>query len=416
MPSLDIGGLARRIPSRYPFQLVDRVLEHEPEGRLLATKAVTGSEEFFLGHFPGAPVMPGVLLLEGLAQAAGLFLLHDAEDPARREIHVLGFDDAKFRRPVTPGDRLYLEVRLLHRRGALARFQGLVRVGEQRVAEARILLQARALEAPAIDASARVARGAVLGERVRIGPYCVVGPRVRLGADTVLESHVVIDGDTVVGKGNRFFPFCSIGLAPQDLKYRGEPSRLEIGDGNRFREFVTVNRGTQGGGNLTRIGNDNLFMTEVHVAHDCQVGSHAIFGNAATLAGHVTVEDWAIVNAFSGVHQFCRVGEHAFVGGFTVATKDVLPFSRTVGNPARIYGVNSIGLTRRGFSPQAMAGVRSAFRALLQSRLNTTEALAALEAQGPLGPEARVIVDFIRSSQRGVILKRRRRPDAAPPE
>jgi UDP-N-acetylglucosamine acyltransferase len=157
-------------------------------------------------------------------------------------------------------------------------------------------------------------------------------------------------------------------------------------------------------------------MTEVHVAHDCQVGSHAIFGNAATLAGHVTVEDWAIVNAFSGVHQFCRVGEHAFVGGFTVATKDVLPFSRTVGNPARIYGVNSIGLTRRGFSPQAMAGVRSAFRVLLQSRLNTTEALAALEAQGPLGPEARVIVDFIRSSQRGVILKRRRRPDAAPPE
>jgi UDP-N-acetylglucosamine acyltransferase len=414
MRTIDIGGLARRIHSQYPFWLVDRVIEHDPSGRLVATKAVSGSEEFFLGHFPGAPVMPGVLLLEGLAQAAGIWLLEESKDPASREIQVVGIDGAKFRRPVAPGDRLVLEVQLLRRRGGLARFDGTVRVGEQRVAEAQILLQTQSQRSPLVDPSSRVAQGAILGPGVRVGPFCIVGPAVRIGAETELESHVVIEGDTTIGEMNRFSPFASIGLAPQDLKYRGEPSRLVIGDRNLFREFVTVNRGTAGGGNVTTIGSGNLFMTEAHVAHDCQVGDHTVFGNAATLAGHVSVEDWAIVNAFSGVHQFCRVGAYAFVGGFTVVTKDVLPFSKTVGNPARIYGVNAIGLGRRGFSREALAEIRAAFRLLLQSRLNTTEALERLEAGGPLGPDVRQIVDFIRSSERGVILKRRRRGDDAP--
>jgi UDP-N-acetylglucosamine acyltransferase len=414
MRTIDIGGLARRIHSQYPFSLVDRVLEHDSSGRLVATKAVSGSEEFFLGHFPGAPVMPGVLLLEGLAQAAGIWLLEESPDPSGREIQVVGIDGAKFRRPVTPGDLLVLEVRLLRRRGGLARFDGAVRVGDQRVAEAKILLQMQSLDQPQIDPSSRVASGAILGPGVRVGPFCVVGPAVRLGPGTVLESHVVVGGDTTIGSQNRFSPFASIGLAPQDLKYRGEPSRLVIGDRNVFREFVTVNRGTAGGGNVTTVGSDNLFMTEAHIAHDCRVGDHTVFGNAATLAGHVSVEDWALVNAFSGVHQFCRVGAYAFVGGFTVVTKDVLPFSKTVGNPARIYGVNSIGLARRGFSREAVAGIRAAYRLLLQSRLNTTLALERLEREGPVGPEVRQIVDFIRSSERGVILKRRpKRDDAA---
>jgi UDP-N-acetylglucosamine acyltransferase len=410
MRTIDIGGLARRIHSQYPFWLVDRVIEHDPSGRLVATKAVSGSEEFFLGHFPGAPVMPGVLLLEGLAQAAGIWLLDESADPSR-DIQVVGIDQAKFRRPVTPGDRLVLEVRLLRRHGGLHRFGGTVRVDEQRVAEAIILLRTQPSGTPQVDPTSRVATGAVLGPGVRVGPFCIIGPSVRVGPGTVIESHVVIEGDTTIGSHNRFSPFASIGLAPQDLKYRGEPSRLVIGDRNLFREFVTVNRGTAGGGNVTTIGSDNLFMTEAHVAHDCQVGDHTVFGNAATLAGHVSVEDWAIVNAFSGVHQFCRVGAYAFVGGFTVVTKDVLPFSKTVGNPARIYGVNAIGLERRGFSREAVAAIRGAYRLLLQSRLNTTLALERLEAEGPLSPDVRQIVDFIRSSERGVILKRRRRGD-----
>jgi UDP-N-acetylglucosamine acyltransferase len=254
-----------------------------------------------------------------------------------------------------------------------------------------------------------VAPGAELGAGVKVGPYCLVGARVRLGRRTVLDSHVVMDGDTTVGEANRFYPFASIGLAPQDLKYRGEDSRVVIGDRNVFREFVTVHRGTRGGGSLTRIGSDGLFMTEAHVAHDCLVGDHTIFANAATLAGHVEVGEWVTIGAFSGIHQFCRVGVHAFIGGYTVVTKDVLPYSKTVGNRACIYGINAIGLNRRGFPREAIEAIRRAYRVLLQSRLNTSAAVARLAAEGAGTAEVRQIVEFIRSSKRGVILKRHRR-------
>jgi UDP-N-acetylglucosamine acyltransferase len=411
---VDIAGLVRQIPSQYPFVLVDRVLEHDPEGGLVALKNLTGSEQFFEGHFPGAPVMPGVLLMECLAQAAGIWLLKDAPDPGRVEVHVVGIDDAKFRRPAVPGDQLRLEIRVLHRRGALCRVRGEVRSGEHRIAEARLLLQVASVPAPQVDPTARVAAGAELAAGVRVGPFCIVGPQVKLGPGTVLDSHVVIDGDTVLGAGNRLYPFCSVGLAPQDLKYVGEPSRVVIGDRNSIREGVTIHRGTRGGGGVTWIGSENLLMAYAHVAHDCVVGNHAILGNMATLAGHVDIADWASVGAFSGVHQFCRVGVHAFVGGYTVATKDVLPYSKTVGNRARIYGVNTVGLTRRGFTAETIALIRRAYRTLLQSGLNTSQAVERLEAEGGDSNEIRTITDFIRSSKRGVILKRSRR--AAPDE
>jgi len=407
--AIDVAGLVRQIPTHYPFVLVDRVLEHDPRGRLVAIKNVTGSEEFFEGHFPGAPVMPGVLLMESLAQAAGIWLLQDAADPRRLEVHVVGIDQAKFRRPALPGDQLRLEITVLKRRGPLCRVRGEVRSGENRVAEANLLLRVAALEPPGVDPTARVAREAVLGAGVEIGPYSVVGPQVRIGARTVLASHVVVDGDTEVGRDNRLYPFCSVGLAPQDKKYQGEHTRLVIGDRNVVRECVTIQPGTAGGGGLTRIGSDNLFMAYAHVAHDCLVGDHTIFANGATLAGHVEVADWVTIGAYSGVHQFCRVGTHAFVGGYTVATKDVLPYSKTVGNRACIYGVNTIGLTRRGFPAETIAAIRRAFRVLLQSRLNTSEAVARLEAEGSPHAEVRRIVEFIRSARRGVILKRHSR-------
>ena len=404
--SIDIASLVRQIPTQYPFVLVDRIVEHDPAGRIVAVKNVTGSEEFFQGHFPGQPVMPGVLLMEGLAQAAGIWLLKDAPDPRRLEVHVVGIDEAKFRRPAVPGDQLRLEVSVLHRRGALCRVKGEVKAGEHRVAEARLLLQVATLPAPAVDATARVDPKAVLGPGVKVGAYSVVGPEVKIGANTVVEAHVVIDGDTTIGRDNHFFPFSSVGLGPQDLKYHGEPTRLEMGDGNVVREFVTLHRGTAGGGGVTRIGSRNLFMAYAHVAHDCRVGSQTIFANGATLAGHVEVADFTTIGAFSGVHQFCRVGVHAFLGGYTVATKDVLPYSKTVGNRARIYGVNTIGLSRRGFGPEQIAAIRGAYRVLLQSRLNTSEAVARLEAETPLPPEVLEIVRFIKTAQRGVILRR----------
>lgn len=393
------------IPSPYPFVLVDRVLEHDPDGRLVAVKNVTGSEEFFQGHFPGQPVMPGVLLIEGLAQAASLWLLQDAPDPRRLEVHLVGIDAAKFRRPAVPGDQLRLEVKVLRRRGALCKVRGEVRSGEHRVAEANLLLQVATLPPASIDETARVAPEAQLAPNVRVGAYAVIGPQVRVGRGTVIEAHAVIDGDTVIGERNHFYPFCSVGLAPQDLKYKGEPTRLVIGDGNVVREFATIHRGTAGGGGLTRIGNENLFMAYSHVAHDCQVGNHTIFANGATLAGHVEVGDYVTIGAYSAVHQFCRVGPHGFMGGYTVATKDVLPFSKTVGNRACIYGVNTLGLTRRGFSPETIAAIRQAFRVLLQTRLNTTAALERLERE-PSVPEVRQLIEFIRAARRGVVLKR----------
>jgi UDP-N-acetylglucosamine acyltransferase len=414
-PHIDIGRLVRQIPSQYPFVLVDRVLEHDPGGRLVAIKNVTGSEEFFEGHFPGEPVMPGVLLMESLAQAAGLWLLHGVPDPQRLEVHLVGIDEAKFRRPAVPGDQLHLEIKVLHRRGALCRVRGDVRSGPHRVAEARLLLQVRELK-QSIHPTAIVSPKARLGARVHVGAYSVVEADVELGEGTVVGEHVVVGGPTRIGRDCHLYPYGSVGLPPQDLKYHGEKTTLEIGDRNVIREFVTLHRGTAVGGGITRIGSDNLFMAYTHVAHDCTVGDHTIFANAATLAGHVEVHDWSTIGAFSGVHQFCRVGVHAFVGGYTVATKDVLPYSKTVGNRACIYGVNSLGLQRRGFSAPTISAIRQAYRTLLQSRLNTSAALARLEASGPHPPEVKLLLDFIRSSKRGVILKRHRRAPAAPEE
>jgi UDP-N-acetylglucosamine acyltransferase len=403
----EIGRLVRQIPTQYPFVLVDRILEHDEGGRLVASKNVSGTEDFFVGHFPGQPVMPGVLLMESLAQAAGIWLLKTAPDPREVEIRVVGIDEAKFRRPVVPGDHLRLEVQLVHRRGDLCRFRGEVRVGEARAAEARLLLQVASLPPPAVDPLARVASGAVLEPGVRVGPFCVVGAGVRLGQGSVLVSHVVVDGDTRVGDHNRFFPFSSVGLVPQDLKYRGEPTRVEIGARNTFREGSTVHRGTEGGGGLTRIGSDNLFMAQSHVAHDCHVGDHTVFANGAALSGHVEIQDWAILGGMAGVHQFCRVGVHAFMGGATVATRDVLPYSMTVGDRARVFGLNLVGLRRRGMPPEAIAALRQAYRVLLQSRLPLAAALRRLESEGPHTPEVASLVAFIRTSKRGVVMRRR---------
>jgi len=239
----------------------------------------------------------------------------------------------------------------------------------------------------------------VVGPHVTIGPNVVIGRHCKVGASSVIDGHTEIGDDTDI------FPFASIGLAPQDLKFRGEPTRLVIGQNNVFREFVTIHRGTAGGGGVTTIGHHNLFMAYAHVAHDCHVGDYTIFGNGATLGGHVTVEDYATISAYSGVHQFCRVGQHAFIGGYTVVTRDALPYAKTVGNRARIYGVNSIGLARRGFSPELIGKLRRAYRQLVQH--NTSRALELIERDPTLAaPEVRYLVGFITSARRGVILRR----------
>jgi len=253
-----------------------------------------------------------------------------------------------------------------------------------------------------IHSTAIVSPGAMIGAAVQIGPYCCIGDDVTIGDDCQLDSHVVIEGPTVIGSSNRFFPFCVIGVQPQDLKFHGEQTYLTIGSHNQFREYVNVHRGTLGGGAHTRIGDHNFFMVSAHVAHDCVLGSHIIMANGATLAGHVTIEDHATIGAFSGVHQFCRVGQHGYVGGYSVITKDVLPYSKTVSDRnTQAYGVNTIGLERKGFTPDQLRNIKSAFRLLLQSKLNTSQALEAIRQQAP-APEVEVLLRFIETSERGV--------------
>ncbi len=224
-----------------------------------------------------------------------------------------------------------------------------------------------------------------------------------IGAGSSVGPHAVLEGRTAIGPRCRIHASASIGGDPQDLKFKGEPTRLTIGSDNTFREFVTVNRGTEGGGGVTRIGSSNLFMAYAHVAHDCVVGDHTIFANAATLAGHVLVEDHAIISAFSAVHQHCRVGRHGFVGGFTVVTKDALPFVKVVGNRAKPYGINTVGLERKGFSAETIRNLKAAYRILFQSGLNTTQAIERIQAELADDEECRYLVTFIRASSRGII-------------
>jgi UDP-N-acetylglucosamine acyltransferase len=322
--------------------------------------------------------------------------------------YLRGVDNAKFRRQVVPGDRLTLDVTLGARRARLARAHAVASIDEMVVAEAELVMgivPAASRRDVSIHPAAIVHEGAQLGPGTAVGPYAVVGPHVRMGAGCKVGASAVVDGSTEMGDGNEIFPFASIGLIPQDLKFRGEPTRLVIGSRNVFREFVTIHRGTEGGGGLTRIGDRNVFMAYAHIAHDCHVGNDTIFGNAATLGGHVTVEDFATISAFSGVHQFCRVGQHAFVGGYSVITKDALPYAKSVGNRARLYGLNTIGLERRQFSRDSISKLRRAFRYLLHS--NTSRALAQIERDPSLHcAEVQYLVEFIRTSSRGVGLRR----------
>jgi UDP-N-acetylglucosamine acyltransferase len=255
-----------------------------------------------------------------------------------------------------------------------------------------------------VHATAIIDPRARLHPTCQIGPYCTIGPDVELGEACELISHVALEGPTKIGAHNTFFPFSSIGLAPQDLTYAGEPTRLEIGDHNTVREFVTINRGTVKGGGSTRVGNHNLIMAYVHIAHDCQIGNHIIMANAATLGGHVTVGDWANVGALCPVHHFVRIGTYSIVGGGSTITRDVLPFSKTSAERGtQAYGLNAVGLERRGFSKERIKKLHHAYKLLLASKLNTSQALDKLKSESDLGEDVELLIHFIESSDRGVI-------------
>ena len=403
------------LPHRYPFLLIDRVLEFEPQKRVVAIKNVTMNEPFFQGHFPGAPIMPGVLVIEAMAQAGAVLLLSELEDRHSKLAVFTGIDGAKFRRSITPGDQIRIEVSVVSFRPRAGKMEGKAYIDGKLACEATLtcMIVPRRQESKEgarffrgspvnIHPSAVIAEDARIPKSCTIGPYCTIGPEVELGEDCTLISHVVIDGRTRIGARNIFYPFGAIGLAPQDLKYAGEPTATEIGDGNTIRECVTISRGTTGGGGVTRLGSGNLLMAYAHIGHDSQVGSHCILANNATLAGHVVIEDHVTLGAFCPVHQHCVVGAYSFIGGGTIVTQDVLPFSLTSSKREnRAFGINKIGLERRGFSPERLQQLQKAYRVLLAAKLNTTQALEKMRTLP--GDDVALLVSFIEHSKRGVI-------------
>jgi UDP-N-acetylglucosamine acyltransferase len=255
-----------------------------------------------------------------------------------------------------------------------------------------------------VHKTAIVDRNADISESADIGPFCVIGSDVEIGARTRLMANVYVEGPIHIGEDNLFYPYSTVGVAPQDLKYRGERSATDIGHRNRIREFVTIHRGTEYGGMITRIGDDNLLMAYVHVAHDVQIGSHTVLSNAVTFGGHVRVDDWAVIGASTGVHQFCQIGRHAMIGGYSVITQDVLPFATVVTQrEAKVYGANATGLERRGFTAEAVDALHKAFRLLTRSGLNTTQAVERIRAEVPMLDEVEELLAFIETSQRGFV-------------
>ncbi len=369
------------------------MLEVEPGVRAVGTKLVSANEPYFAGHFPGTPILPGVLLCEALVQL-GSEIAGD-EGPLR----LLAVEKARFRRPVVPGDTLHLEVTCTAP-GPPWRLRGVATAGEVLVAEVEFAAARPA--GPRVHPTASVARGADLDDGVVVGAYAVVGPHVRVGRDSTIGPHAVVDGRTTLGARTQVFQFASVGTRPQDQKYRGEPSRLEMGEGCIVREYVSINPGTEAGAMVTRIGRGCLFMVSAHVAHDCTVGDHVILANGAALGGHVVVEDYGIVGGLAGLHQYVRVGESALCAAGAMVSMDVPPFCVAAGDRARLHGLNNVGLRRRGFSQEAMRALKHAYRLLFQPSCTRREAMVRVQAELGQVPEVARLLRFLADSRRGV--------------
>ncbi len=401
-----IEEIMQLLPHRYPFLLVDKVIAFESGQSITALKNITRNEEFFEGHFPGKAVMPGVLIIEALAQTAGILAYKFTDLKPDTSLFYLGtINEARFKKMVVPGDQLRLHVNILKRKKNVWKFECEATVdGELACSAEMTCIDQPITNRSLISNLATIAPTATIGQNVKIDANSYIGDDVEIGDDCVIGPNVVISGPTVIGKGNQFFQFCSIGADPQDKKFYGEKnSSLIIGDNNIFREGCTIHRGTENSGSVTKIGNNNMFMVNTHVAHDCEVGDNSVFSNAASIAGHVKVGNWVNMGGFVGVHQFCHIGDHSFCAGGAMIGKDVAPYITVSGYPAQSYGLNMVGLERRNFDPQVIENLKQAYKTLFRKGLTLSQAIEQLEPLIQSCAEVKNMVDFISKSERGIV-------------
>jgi len=406
MTVLDIKDIAKLIPHRYPFLLVDKVIELEDGKRAVAIKNVTMNEPFFQGHFPNHPIMPGVLIVEALAQVGVVMALRVPANEGKL-VYFAGIDKVRFRRPVVPGDQLRLEVETLWVKGRLGKMSGKASVNGELAVDGEFMFSLADREAGGvtIHPTAQIHSSSKLGKNVEIGPHTVIGPEVTIGENTKIEANCVIARWTTIGKNNHIQNGTTIGVPPQDVKYKGEKGEVIIGDNNIIREYVTIHL-PSGEGNKTEIGNDNFIMVHAHIPHNCNIGNQVVVGGYVGLAGYTQIDDQAIIGGMAGIHQFVRIGRLAMVGAQSKVLRDVPPFMIIDGNPAQVRSVNAIGLQRRGISNETQAEIKKAFKLIYESGLNSQKAAAEIKKRLRPLPEVELLATFLEEeSKRGISKK-----------
>ena len=407
--SLDIDEIIRFLPHRYPVLLVDRVDKVVPGERIVGRKNVSANEPYLQGHFPGDPIMPGVLVVEALAQLCCILAYQSRGRRASDgyQHYLAGVDNARFRRPVRPGDVLELRGKIVNERRQFMKFDAEALVdGELACSVTLMSLERRAERL--VDERAIVDTRAQLGRNVSVGPFSTIGAGVVVGDDCEIGAHVVLRGPTVLGRGNRIFQFATVGEGSPAVAYKGEPTTLTIGDNNVIREGVTIHRGLATDRSRTVVGNDNLFMAYVHIGHDCVLGDRIVMANNASVAGHVTVGDEAVLGGYAGVPQFRSIGAYSFVSGMSLVTKDVPAYVSADGHPARAVGLNVERLRRLGVGENVKKALQDAYNTVYRRGLTVKEALDELRVPAEASPEVRRFVESIATSEHGIIRERRR--------
>lgn len=407
--SLDIDEIVQFLPHRYPFLLVDRVDEVVPGERIAGRKNVSANEPYLQGHFPGNPIMPGVLVVEALAQLCCILAFQSrGRSPSDGYVHYLaGVDNARFKRPVRPGDVLELKSTIVSERRQLMKFDCEALVDGERACTVTLICVERKAER-LVDERAMVDPRAQLGNNVAVGPWSIIGPDVVVGDDCEIGSHVVLRGPTVLGRGNKIYQYSTVGEGSPAFAYKGEPTTLTIGDDNVIREGVTIHRGLATDRSRTVVGNSNLLMAYVHIGHDCVLGDRIVMANNASVAGHVTVGDEAVLSGYVGVPQFRSIGAYSFVSAMSLVTKDVPAYVAADGNPAGAVGLNVERLRRLGLDENVKKALQDAYNTVFRRGLTLKEALDELQEPADAHAEVRCFVDSIEKSDYGIIRERRR--------